>query len=340
MSNDPQKIPSLKPRHFPPPPPLVSQPKGLWSRTPPAIFPPILGLFGLGLAWRAMAARPGMYPVAPISDVILGATLVLFAFALLAWLSKPLRRPGIILEELAVLPGRAGLAAMMLSFSLAAAALVPIAPAVALGVVSVGLFGLFALGVLIAWQFFTGAPEARVVTPVFHLTYAGYIIAPLALVPLGYFGTSRLILIGACIAAALIWAISLWQLIRRIPPAPLRPLLAIHLAPASLLTTVSALLDYPTLALAFGILAMAILLALLVSARWLLSAGFTPLWGALTFPLAASASAALWGLGAAGLWIGWALLLLSSALIPWIAFQVIKGWAKGDLAAKTNAATV
>ena len=33
--------------------------------------------------------------------------------------------------------------------------------------------------------------------------------------------------------AALIWGISLAQLIGRIPPAPLRPLLAIHLAPVS-----------------------------------------------------------------------------------------------------------
>jgi tellurite resistance protein len=35
-----------------------------------------------------------------------------------------------------------------------------------------------------------------------------------------------------------VWAFSLWQLFTRIPPAPLRPLLAIHLAPASLFAIV------------------------------------------------------------------------------------------------------
>lgn len=331
-------IPRLKP-HFPPPPPLVSQPPGLWRRTPPAIFAPVMGLFGLGLAWRALAAQPGLGALSPVGEVILGATLLLYAFALIAWLAKPLRRPAVILDEVKVLPGRTGMAAMALSLVLAAAALRPMAPGVALGLVLVGLAVLALVGVIITRQLLIGPQEQRVVTPVFHLTYVGYILAPLTLVPLGHAEVARLILFATIPVATLIWAVSLRQLLMRVPPAPLRPLLAIHVAPASLFATVSALLEYPVMAASFAMLALAIITGLLVSARWLLQAGFTPMWGALTFPLAAAATATILSLGQPGLWIGAGLVLAATSLNPWVAFRILTLWAKGSLAAQTNAAT-
>jgi len=340
MTDDPRPLPTVKSKHFPPPPPLVQKTPGLWRRTPPAIFPPMMGLFGLGLGWRALGAQPGMQPLAPIGEAILGATLLLFTFSLVAWLSKPIRRPGVVWQELAVLPGRAGLAAMVLSVALSAAALVPYAPGFALGLVSLSLVGLMTLGMLIAWAILTGPEEARVVTPVFHLTFAGYILMPLSLIPLGYIEFSTGILIVTVAAASVIWLASLRQLIKRSPPAPLRPLLAIHLAPASLFTIVSALLGYTTIAIGFAIFALAILAALLFSLRWMLEAGFSPMWGALTFPLAACGTASILALGLAGLWIGAVLLMVAMALNIWVATQILKSWAKGQLAVKTNAATV
>ena len=95
----------------------------------------------------------------------------------------------------------------------------------------------------------------------------------------------------------------------------------------------------PVLAAGFALAALAILVALAAGANWLLQAGFTPLWGALTFPLAAAATAAMLALGAPGFWIGGLLTLAATALNPWVAQQVLKSWAKGDLGAKTNAAT-
>lgn len=339
MSDTPRPIPPVKPRHFPPPPPLVEKTPGLWRRTPPAIFPPIMGLFGLGHAWRALAMQPGMAPLQPVGEVILGGTLLLYAFALIAWLAKPLRRPAVVVEELAVLPGRAGMAAMVLCLILAGSALRPYAPGLALGLVVAGLIALAALGLMIATLVLTGPAEGRTVTPVFHLVFVGYILAPLTLVPLGYTTASTVIYWAMIAVAALIWLASLRQLIARIPPAPLRPLLAIHLAPASLLATVSMLLGQPVLAAGFALAALAILVALAAGANWLLQAGFTPLWGALTFPLAAAATAAMLALGTPGFWIGGLLTLAATALNPWVAQQVLKSWAKGDLGAKTNAAT-
>lgn len=340
MTKAPRPIPTIKPRHFPPPPPLIQKTPGLWRRTPPALFAPIMGMLGLGLAWRTLASQPGLHRLAPIGELLLGASLLLFGFALVAWLSKPLRRPGVVIEELTVLPGRAGMAAMALCFMLAAAALRPHAPDLALWLVWTGIATLGLVGVLVAYVLLRGPVEQRVVSPVFHLTYVGYIIAPLSLIPLGYTQLSTAILYATIAIAMLIWAVSAGQLIARVPPAPLRPLLAIHLSPASLFATVSAQLGMPTLAFGFACLSVVLLAALLVGARWMLQSGFSPMWGALTFPLAATVTASILSLGAAGLWLGAVLLIGASALNPWVATRVVKLWAKGELGAKTNAATV
>jgi tellurite resistance protein len=129
-------------------------------------------------------------------------------------------------------------------------------------------------------------------------------------------------------------------LITRIPPAPLRPLLAIHLAPASLFATVAHGAGLPVLALVFAGLGGAILVALLVSIRWITQSGFSALWGAFTFPVAAYAGALIHvsgGVGPLGI-AGGVVLVAASLFIPVIAYRVMKAWASGDLAIKTNAA--
>lgn len=339
MQDTSRPIPPIK-RHFPPPPPLVQKTPGLWRRTPPALFPPVMGLIGLGLAWRNLALQPGLAPLAPVGEAILGAVLLLYAFALIAWLSKPLRRIGVVMEELSVLPGRAGTVAMVLSFLLAAAALRPYAPGLAFWMVVLGMLALAVVGGLITWKVGTGPKEGRGVTPVFHLTYVGYIIAPLTLIPLGYTQAATVILWATMPGATLIWLFSLRQLIRTIPPAPLRPFMAIHAAPAALFAIVATGLGYGLIAAGFALLGLALVAAMAVRARWLLASGFSPLWAALTFPLAANASASMLALGTPGLWIGAALLAFATGFIPWVAFRIYTGWAKGELGAKTNAATV
>jgi tellurite resistance protein len=91
------------------------------------------------------------------------------------------------------------------------------------------------------------------------------------------------------------------------------------------------------LAQAFAAFGAVILLALIAASRWITSAGFSPLWGAFGFPLAAYASALLtlggaWGI-AGNLVLGAAFLI-----IPPISWLVLKLWPAGRLAAKTNAA--
>lgn len=309
-------------------------PPGLWRRTPPAIFPPVMGLFGLGLAWRrageAFALPPG------IAEVVLGATALLFAFSALAYGAKILRRPGALTDDLRILPGRAGVAALVLCIYLMAMALTPYAPGAAWLVLLAGL-GLHAgLIVLVVVVFVRGPAEQRRVSPVWHLVFVGPVIAALAAFGLDVWPLTLALGAVTGMVAIAVWSVSLDQMSGESVPAPLRPLLAIHLAPAAILGLVAHALELDLVATGFAWLALAMLAALLVSGRWVAAAGFSPLWGAFTFPLAASA--ALWlAMGGAWRWPGGVVLAAATVVVPLIAARVIRAWMQGQLAIRTNA---
>ncbi|MDJ0825969.1 MAG: tellurium resistance protein [Rhodobacter sp.] len=309
-----------------------------WRRTPPAVFPPLLGLFGLAQAWGQAAAPFGV--PRGVSELLLGAIALFYAFALAAYLAKAAARPAVVLEDLRILPGRAGIAAMTLCLLLLAAGLAPIAPSAARGLLFAGLAAHFGVAALVAYSLMSGPAEARKVTPAWHLSFVGFIVAPLSAAPLGHTSLAGAILAGTAAVAALIYGVSVAQILRRIPPPPLRPLLAIHLAPLALFGSASVLLGLTDLALVFAGLASVVALALLLSARTLTSAGFSPLWGAFTFPLAAYSGLML-GLADQGQIfriVGGVTLVAATLLIPWIAVRVVQMWVRGTLAAKTNAA--
>lgn len=320
--------------------PAKGKTPGLWRRTPPAIFPPILGLFGLAAAWGRAADAFAM--PRGIGEALTGAVILLYLFALVTYLAKVVRRPSVVADDLKVLPGRAGLAAMSMAGMLMAAALIPYSVPLAkvVLVLAVAAHALFLA--LIVNALLTGPAEARVVTPVFHLTFVGFIVSPFAALPLGWTVFAVAVFWVTLVFAVLIWGASLAQFIRKDVPAPLRPLLAIHLAPASLLGSVALLLGQATLGLGFASLAILLLVLLLLRVRWVTEAGFSPLWGAFTFPLAAFASLMM-VLGSAGMGevfrlLGGLALVAATAFIPWVMLKVGQLWAKGQLAAKTNAA--
>lgn len=330
-----------RPPIFPPPqfPPVKLRP---FQRMPPAVFPAIMGLFGLGIALRRGADAIG-YPVA-IAEILLGAVSLLWIFATLGYVAKLSQRAGVIMEDLAILPGRAGLAAMSLGMSLLAVTLLPYSSSLATMAMFAGLAGHAVLALLIIAALLRGPAEGRHVTPVWHLNFVGFIISAVAAAPLGFTALATSILGATVIAAVIIWLVSLLQLIKRIPPAPLRPLLAIHLAPASLFGTVALLLGMPSVAMGFAIFGGVMLLAMVAAGRWITEAGFSALWGAFTFPLASYASLLLGLAGAMGAqsvwaWAGIVCLTAAIGIVPAIAIKVFQAWTKGSLAAKTNAAT-
>lgn len=318
---------------LPPLPPIPPRP-GLFRQTPPAAFTPVFGLFGLGLAWRHAAgafALPEGW-----AETLLGAVTLLYLFVLGAYVAKAARRPAVVAEDLRVLPGRAGLTSASLSLFLLAATALPYSAGLARGLLFTGLavHALLALDYL--RRLIAAPPEARGVTPVWHLAFVGFILAPLSAVPLGLTGLSTAILALTVPVAVAIWALAAPR--AAATPPPLRPLLAIHLAPAALFATVAARLGLPTAALAFCILALAILAALLATARWIAAAGFSPLWGAFTFPAAAVCTACLAQGAEPFRSLGGLLLVGATLLVPPIAWRVMRLWAEGKLGPRTNAA--
>ncbi|MCB2116803.1 MAG: tellurium resistance protein [Rhodobacteraceae bacterium] len=310
-------------------------PRGLCRRVPPAIFPPIMGLFGLGLAWRRAAGSYALPQALP--DAILGAVTLLFLFAFGAYAIKVLRRPAVVAEEVRILPGRAGLAAAVLSIYLMSMAIFPFGAGLSRVVLFAG-FGLHAALVLILLvQLARGPAEQRRVTPVWHLNYVGFIIGALAGTLHAYYMPAFGIFLASALIAALIWAVSLEQLVKEDVPAPLRPLLAIHLAPVALLGLVAAALELEAVSMGAAGVAALLLGWFVARGRWMTAAGFSPLWGAFTFPLAATAS--LWlTVGGGWRYPGTVVLVAATFVIPYIAFRILKTWATGALAIKTNAA--
>lgn len=323
-----------RPPRYPPPKFPMARPK-LFATTPPAIFPPLLGLLGLGLALRQAFAALDL-PPGP-AEAVMGALLGLWVFAVVAIKAKLIRRPSVLAEDLRPLPGRAGLAAATMSGMAAAGMIAPYAPALAVFLAFASLFAHGVLAVVLIAVMRKQGEEGLVPNPTWHLSFVGFIVAAPVLARLGWLQSATVLFWVILPVALAIWLLSLIQLIRRIPPAPLRPMLAIHLAPAALLCSTASLIGQQALAEALLFLSIAILLALVASLRWLLVSGFSPIWGAMTFPIAAFAGALLTYGGPAAT-PGLVATFAALGIIPAIAWLILKLWPAGKLAAKTNAA--
>lgn len=323
-----------RPKRYPPPEFPPRQP-ALFARTPPAVFPVILGLLGLAAALRLGLGRMG-WDMGP-GDLLAGLVVPLWAFAALAYAVKVARRPRVVVEDLRVLPGRSGLAAMTMG-GMASAGLVAAYSTTAAAVLLVtALAGHAVLAVLLVRLLLSLPPEARAVNPTLHLSLVGFIVGAAPALALGWGGLAAALFWMALPVALAIWSLSALQFARLVPPPPLRPLLSIHLAPAALLATVAGLLGMQGLAMVFLGLGSGYALVLLASGRWVTAAGPSALWGAFTFPLAALATAMLVA-GGVWLWPGLALAAVGLGVIPAIAWWVLKRWPGGKLAAVTNAA--
>lgn len=326
--------PDRRPKSFPPPEFPPRRP-ALFAKVPPAVFPPILGLLGLAFALRLALEWIGQPRDA--ADLVAGVAVALWAFAVLAYLAKIARRPGVVVDDLRVLPGRSGLAASSMGGMAASALVAPHQPELAMGLLVAALLAHLLLAVLLARLLLSLPPASRAVNPTMHLSFVGFIVGAPAAMALGWVPLAQTLFWATLPVAIGIWGASAMQVLRVMPPAVLRPLLAIHVAPAGLLATVATLLDKDEIAqilLMFGTLCT---LILAVYIRWICEAGITPLWSAFTFPLAAITTAMLVNAN------GWQLPGLGLAAValianPLILLWVLKRWPGGRLATVTNAA--
>lgn len=319
---------------FAPPSPT---PPGLARRVPPAIFPPVMGLFGLGLAWRRFGALADL--PAALAEVILGAVTLLFLFTLAAYAVKLLRRPAVLAQDLAVLPGRLGVSALFANLYLLAIVLFPYLPGLSAPLIWSALIVQLAVMALIGRALAKVPPAARQLRAAGHLYFTSPLVGAMAAALTGEVRLGAGLLLATLVIGAAIWAADIHAMLRgRLAPPPLRPILALHLSVSSVAGITAGALGWAGTAQGFAWLSCLTLLLFILSARWLTQAGFSALWSAFTFPLAATAS--LW-LAQGGLWLwpGQVVLLAATGVVPAIALRVMKMWAGGQLAVKTNAAS-
>jgi len=311
-----------------------------WQRTPPAIFPPILGSFGLGLAWRQAGEVFGIPAI--LGEVILALVSLLYLAGLTAYLIRLARHPGALGDDFQTMPGRAGLAALSMGAMLLAATLVPYGN-VAARVILIGGLVLHLVAAVTVMRVLWPIPwPQRQMTPAWHMTFVGIIVAPIGAVPLGWTGLAEAIFFLSLATAATVWTGNIVAMRRAAVAPPLRPTIAIHLAPVALLGIAASLLGNHVIALFFGVASCVVMLILVIKIRYLTIAGFSPLWGAFTFPAATFAGLMLalapvyggvfWVLAGVG-------LVAASVVVPTITCRIIKMWIAGSLvpAAKAGA---
>jgi len=313
--------------------------KQFGQSTPPAVFPVILGTLGLGMVWRNAAIFAT--PAGAIGDLILAIGVALFAVGFVAYLVKLVRRPGCLTEDMRTVPGRTGLSAMSMSMMLVAGALWPIWPGLAKIILFASL-GVHLVVVIAMVIVLLPLPfQARQMTPAWHLAFVGLIVGAMVMIPMGYLALASVIFVISLMAAATIWLGTMYMYMKSgWPPAPLRPLLAINLGPSALLGMVAIGLGFKGLAVAFLIISVLIFVLLALRFLWLVEAGFSPFWGAFTFPLAAFTSQLVitWIWVPMPIIVVFAAMLVSTLAIPPIVVRVVQMWIKGTLAAKSNAA--
>lgn len=313
----------------------------LWRRAPPAIFPVCLGLLGLGLGWRNAS---DVLPIAhEIGDILLGMASAYFVFFLAFYLRKLMARPSVLFDDMKSAPARAGIAAAAMSMMLLAAALLPFGISVP-QVWWAGVILQIGASIVVCYAIWKDTPEHRHFTPYQYLTFVGPVVGPIAGIPLGYVWESIALTLAALVAHLIITTGYGRTLIRARPPLMLRPSLAIFLAPNCLFALSFGLLGIDWAFNLFYWIANIVALVLLLMSFWLVRGGWSPVWAAFTFPIAAFVNvqvmAVAKGAGFLAVFGVYAGLAIGTPLIGYVAYRFTLSFVTGELAKKSGAAEV
>jgi tellurite resistance protein len=291
-----------------------------WHRAPSAMFPICLGAIGAGLLWRKAAETLGA--PAAIGEIWLALAIALSSVCAVFYARRLALRPAAILDDLGPVPARAAVSAASMCMMLTAAALVPYAPGLAALVLLVGVAHHLIHAGMVLWVLVHSPPEERVINPTLYLPFVGQIVAPIAGVPLGYWTASAVLYWSAVAAWVVITAVSLQHILSAPIPKPLRQGMVIFLAPSGVGVISADLLDAswsPAMMVVFGVAVAGFAIWLATRIGWLVAGGWTPAWGAFTFPTVALAGAAMIFFdrvaGGALSVLGWPFLLGCSATV-------------------------
>jgi tellurite resistance protein len=297
---------------------------------PLGIYGMVMGLMGLGLAWR-IAGAPAW-----VSEPWIALGTAVFALLAVLHAAKLFRHPDAVRAELAhpALLGFCG--ALPVAMSLVAAGLAPHAAPVAavLWWVAYALHIAFLAGGIARWL--AGMQLADLNTGWIILMVGG-IVVPLGGLPLGYTQAAALLFAASVALAPVVMSLVLWRAASAPPlPAAARPTWFVLLAPPMLLYINGPVVWAPSPwidAAYFG--GLLLYLWLLAGARHFWRWPFSTAWWAFTFPLDAVAAAALHYSGAhpAPLWRGvaWTALALATACVLLVALRTLAALRAGTL---------
>ncbi|KPU84723.1 hypothetical protein JI58_02040 [Marinosulfonomonas sp. PRT-SC04] len=313
----------------------------LWRQTPPAVFPVCLGFMSLALGWRNAAdVMPGISE--DIGNLLLAASTGYFVWFLGFYMRKLVARPAVLMEDMRTAPARAGIAAMAMAMMILAAALLAFGVSVPL-VWWTGVVMQIVASVIVLRAVWQEPAEKRQFSTFQYLTFVGPVVGPIAGVPLGYVWQSTLLVMAALVAYVIITAGLLLTLRRNPIPVPQRVSVMIYLSPVCMFALGFGLLGYELSFTGFYWVGNVMALGLLALVPWMIKGGYTPVWGAFTFPIGAFLNVQVMAVAKGyGIWAEtgvYAAMAVGTPVVLYLVYRTVMEWVTGDLAKKSGAAT-
>ncbi len=307
---------------------------------PVGLFGSVMGLTGLSIAWRLAEQHYGL-PEWP-SNVLTALATADFVGLGAAYVTKGLTAPAAVRAEWKHPVAGSLFGTILISLLLLPIVLAPIDLLLARGLWIVGASGMVLFAWLMVNRWMSDRQQVAHATPAWIVPVVGLLDVPLALPVLGLPNLQGLAVF--CLAVGLFFALPLFSIIfARLlfePPMPdaLKPSLLILVAPFAVGTSTYAVAtgSNDLFAEALYALSLFILAVLLGQLRHLpRCCPFRVSWWAVSFPLAASAIAALRFAIANPGWftngVAWALLILATVSILGLLARTSLGVAKGEL---------
>ncbi len=309
-----------------------------WLRhVPVPLFAVGMGVTGLGIAWRKAAHVAGAPAI--VGETVITLAAVLFGLVGLLYLVKAIRHPEAVAGEFRH-PIRGNFfAAISISLLLLAIGALPLGPAVALPVWSIGAAVHLGLTLHLLGRWIVRNHDLQHSNPAWFIPVVGNIVVPLAGVPLGQVEVSWFFFSIGMVFWVLLFTIVFYRIVFHDQmPVKFVPTLFILVAPPAVgflswAALTGGALEPMGRVLFYGALFLTLLLATLV--RQFLRVPFAVSWWAYTFPLAAMTVATLeFGHKVGGTVlpiIGWVLLAVTTVVVAVVLVRTVLEAMRGHL---------
>ena len=299
---------------------------------PLASFASVMGIGGLGLAWR-VAAQVEHVP-SGVGEALLTVAAAVFTVLLVAWIARSVTHPQELRTESNVAITASYLGTITISCSLLAAGAVPYSRLAGTALWAVASFGGAGLLIYLLGHWIARGIPAYELTPALFLPVVGNAAAVYAAVPLGYTDIAWASFSFALLCWLTLGPIIIYRLLVAEPrlPRKLAPQLGILVSSPAVMATAWYLLTLDGGPVFKVLMFKAVFFAVLTIRLWKLAWGEpynVAMWG-YTFPAAALAAACQRGLFVSPTPLGAALatstLIVATAIVVLCAGQTAIGW--------------